>query len=225
MKTWRIVLLAISAMLLAISTALLVTAATGSSWSDASGWIEALATTAGLGAAVAAAALIVRTLQLETERDEARFEFERRAQATLIAAWGIDVEYETAKNQDGYEVPAAITGAKLHLRNASQVPVTQLEIKVIVRYVLETEAGTDYGTESSGITLRDVLAPSADPVVDRVILESVIPLVAEGQAIEAYPVTLVQITFTDSAGARWCRTITGLTEVATFDRNFVAWRN
>lgn len=170
----------------------------GQAWSGFADWLAAWATLFGVGAAIVAGFYAARAFRLESERERRAGEQQVRAQASLVAAWWgegpMPPDANAARRFMG--PPSGV-----FLRNASEVPVT--EVSVSVR---RPDSGTMLEKMDVGIlgpTSESVLrAPSRDTWdLYRAMPDGVRPNVT--------------LSFRDAAGARWVRTPDGaLTQVS-----------
>jgi hypothetical protein len=98
-------------------------------------WVAALATVAAFAGASVAVWYASQALRVELARDARRFEAERRAQAALVHI-AMDVETEGhvterfagGQHSTTYHRPVIPVGATLHLTNASQLPVYDVQV-------------------------------------------------------------------------------------------------
>lgn len=141
-----------------------VVAAVGSviTWDidDYPAWLEALATTAALIAAVFAARYAFAAFQLETRREERWMDQQRSHQAELISAWPLVVSFETGE-PDPYsseQEPRGISGVQIQLQNASSTPVTNVWIDVAI--VVQRLDGPRR-LQMTGLRIARVLPPTA----------------------------------------------------------------
>ncbi len=161
----------------------LVLAGPAANWGDVPTWLSSIATVLALAFAAVAAVAAQRVYRIESERDrisaEARREqeaFLRRTQAALVSAWW--------GRQDGGERPDR-WGA--FVRNASETPVYQASLTVM----------DIHDPDVSERSELPIVPPGAEPAFHPSDLA-----VQDGQRTVDYR---VEITFTDSAGARWIR--------------------
>ena len=158
----------------------------GLNWGDVPGWVTTIAGVFALLFAAVAAITAIRVYRIESERDiesakERREEAEsrRRAQAALVSAW----------------CGSHVTDSKppdwgIFLRNASETPVHQARVSMAKEHEPDTRDDFD-------IT---VLPPTSEPAF--------YPNGIWSAALQKkFPATnfRVEMSFTDSAGARWLR--------------------
>jgi hypothetical protein len=99
---------------------------TGAGAENLAGWVEATATLAALLAAIVAGAYASAAFRLEVRRDEIRVTTDRRAQASLVAAW-----LEFVISEDAGLPYHQLKSIVIRLRNASELPVTSVRFDVI----------------------------------------------------------------------------------------------
>lgn len=202
---------------LAVVIGLLLGAETGSM----ADWIAAIATVAAFGAAGLAAWHAARAFNLERERDVQSVRSQRTAQAALVAAWPDRFLGNWEQQHDGTSLSIpGIRGAVAMLRNASDIPVT--EVHVDFTAVLSFADATASATmKYLGGTDLAVLPPASAPIEIRWVVneEAVmipgVPTVGPGDDYPDYGTydparLLVTITFRDATGVRWHRDQTGL---------------
>lgn len=177
--------------------------AEGGSYAD---WLAATATLAAFAAAVFAARYAVEAYNIESMRDEERRQAERRVQAGLVAAWFDRVEghYGAQDELTGSLTQSGVSGAWVHLRNASPVPVSSVKLTAVL--VADAPGGRRIehflGDHDIG-----VLPPTADNTPSRPIrAEQVFTFSGNGvtAADLQYDVEFA-IRFRDSAGRHWTR--------------------
>lgn len=201
MKTWKIALVVAGAMALVVGVAKFLAAQGNDPHpSQLPAWIEAIATLAAFGAAAAAALLVSRTVSIELQRESDRLEVARSSQAVLVAAWIGPVSFVRGKqNEDtGLEPGLYLRSVDVVVRNASQVPVSDVELHVIVligrnryRYDVSEEVGTLEPETTTQIPVDFDMRPPAEGAEDLELLE-------------------VNIHFRDAAGIVWERDRMGL---------------
>lgn len=152
-------------------------------------WATAVVAAGALAAAVVAARVSWRVLQIELDRDSERREVaERAAQADSVAAWATTVDHEFAE----LTVPRSLGAV---VRNASSLPVYNLVVTFI---------GPD-GTDRARITVP-VFPPGEDqfhcPIEPRrpERQDDEVPVYAE-----SFSEFAVALTFRDTAGRTWVR--------------------
>lgn len=169
--------------------------------SELPSWIEAGATVVGVGAAIVAGFYAARAFLLEFER-ESRWEVSTRsAQASRVAAWPLELTFQhgVTDDSDGFEVPVAVDGAIVRVRNASDLPIARARLVVgamVVRgdgFSEELDIGVvEYGHIDPESTI-DVRVPAIEP-------ESLGVLMTD-----SFRETRVFLQFTDAVGRSWSR--------------------
>lgn len=168
-----------------------------------SDWVAALATTGALVAAAIAARYAAGVLMIEQRREE-RAEGDRRAeQANRVAAWPDRVLYHWGDQDEssGELFPTAVLGAKVKLRNGSDVPVTRLSLNLIVEH--PDRDGRSLCIASANL---DLLAPTAEPIeiaVQRA--DDSAPALVSPEVLGRELPMHVTITFRDWQGRDWVR--------------------
>lgn len=157
--------------LVVVGTAIMIGLFTGAETGSMADWVAAMATLAAFGAAILAARYAAGAFALESGRDAQFLAAQRRSQAALVAAWPEKFIPHWEHHQDGTStVVEGITGGVAMLRNASDVPVTNVHVDftVILAYA---DGRADAETRYLGGEDLAVLTPSAEPreiqVVDR----------------------------------------------------------
>lgn len=150
------------------------------------GWIEALSTFAAFIAAVIAVRYTKRVFEIEQKRDERLDEDRRSAQASTVAAWVGIKTIHIEKERDSWRPARDVEQYGYFLRNASELPVTNLEFRT--------------GKMLESFESLDVLPPGDEPLFIRLDQNVVNDFTNDG--VESPPVTL---SFTDAAGHRWIR--------------------
>ncbi|GEP38874.1 hypothetical protein NPS01_25370 [Nocardioides psychrotolerans] len=198
-----------------LSLAMLATWRSGGAWADVAGWIEALATLAAFSAAVVAAVVVSRTFEVERARDD-------RAQASLIAAW------TTGETEGDYaidpvtelEVDRGITFVQVAVRNASPVPVRNVQVRldlqaVPVRPTSREDSGTTHASRYFGTADIETLPPEDEReihwVTARMPVDPLAPEFPREHTVRFH----LSMRFTDAAGYTWERDHIGrLTRIA-----------
>lgn len=204
--TVAILLTGLSVMLLTIcvaSTAWWIAGRPDSEWPA---WVEAGATVAAVGAAIVAGFYAARAFRLEFTRERRWEEARVTAQASLVAAWwGVDPDPAEPRPGTVGAKLAAVYGAPISrgilLRNASEVPVT--EVDVIVR---RPDTRVNIDTINVGL-----LPPGTEPAFQERSAE-VSDLYA---AMPREMTPEVFVYFTDAAGNRWERSPSGALSPST----------
>ena len=179
-------------------------------------WMAAIATVAALVAAVVAARYAAGAFDLERSRDEQVFLERKTAQAALVAAWPERFIPNQDQEHDGsMTVVEGIVGAIAMLRNASNVPVTDVHLDFTV--VLERADGhSDAQFRHLGGVDIAVLPPTSETVEARWVSTSGavmipgVPTSGDGLDYPHYGTydpshLIVDIAFRDAAGVRWHR--------------------
>ncbi|HEY4267282.1 MAG TPA: hypothetical protein VGM94_03725, partial [Galbitalea sp.] len=126
-------------------------------------WVAAIATVAAFGAAIVAARYAAGAFNLERDREGELLRAKRTAQASLVAAWPDRFIPNWQQQQSGPDIAyEGISGAVAMLRNASDVPVTNVHVDFTV--VLNFADGTK-AAELSYLGGEDlaVLPPGSEP--------------------------------------------------------------
>ncbi len=189
-------------------------------------WIEAVATVAAFAAAVSAARYAASAFTLEREREAQRLDAERRAQASLVAAWPTRFLPYVENMRDGtWRTVAGVSGAEAAIRNASDIPVTSVHVDFYVVHTLG-DARTEPDIELLGGEDLAYLPPDAEPQPirwssgGRRHLLAGVPSI--GEPDDYYPDEppydparlLLDIWFRDAAGVVWHRDRVGRLEEA-----------
>lgn len=204
-EIWRIVTIAVGAVLIVTGLACAGVGLDDGSVSDLPAWLEGVSTLAAVVAASAAAIYAAGAFQLETQREDRFVDAQRRHQAERVAAWHV----LRRSVSDPTERPLAFAPSTnvVRARNASDLPVTS------ATFVLQ------FGDEMIGAQELAVLPPSTEPM--DVPLERELIIALQG-ARERFtpdfpghpPPVAIDLAFTDAAGQRWRRTAAGsLSEV------------
>jgi hypothetical protein len=179
-------------------------------------WVAAIATVGALGAAVVAARYAAGAFDLEQGREERLF-FERRsAQAALVAAWPEQFIPNREQEHDGsMTVVEGITGAVAMLRNASDIPVTNVHIDFTV---VLAKADGRVAAEVRYLGGEDlaVLPPASEATEARwisaagAVMIPGVPTLGDGMDYPHYGTydpshLIVDVTFRDAAGVLWHR--------------------
>jgi hypothetical protein len=126
-------------------------------------WVAAIATVAAFVAAVIAARYAAGALDLERGREEQRLQAERRAQASLVAAWPAKfIPHQELQNNDTWLTVEGIAGAAAMIRNASDVPVTGVHVDFWVVHGEETSHQEADIRFLGGVDVK-VLPPVTEP--------------------------------------------------------------
>ena len=156
-------------------------------------WLGAVSTAFAFLAAMYAARYAARMWVLETVREE-------RAQAALVAAWydqeaapsSVGLHVTTGPDGHPVSVGASYTVTGIYLRNASQVPVTDVRYRLFI--------GEDPISTPAAIGL---LPPSTEPVFTEIPHGEIER--QEGQPLRVGLRPTVELEFRDAAGLRWQR--------------------
>jgi hypothetical protein len=188
-------------------------------------WVAAVATVAAFGAAILAARYAAGAFELESGRDAQFLAVQRRSQAALVAAWPDKFIPHWDHHPDGTStIVEGITGGIAMLRNASDVPVTNVHVDFTV---ILAHADGLAGAETRYLGGEDlaVLPPSTEPreirwsIAPTAVMIPGVPTLGDGQDYPDHgtydPARLmVDITFRDATGVLWHRDHAGrLTEV------------
>lgn len=180
-------------------------------------WVAATATVAALGAAVIAARYAAGAYHLESAREGQLLRAQRSAQAALIAAWPDRFLPHWEHNHDGTSTTIeGITGAVAMLRNASDVPVTNVHVDFTVVLAYAEDELAQANLRYLGGADVAVVPPGPEPLEIRWATEAsavMIPGVPTLGAGDDYPDhgtydpgrLLVDIVFRDAAGVLWRR--------------------
>lgn len=201
-------------------------------WGDAPTWLSAIVSAAALGAATMAGVAARNTWRLEHERDLARQDSEKAAQASLVAAypgWGHELaRAEGWLRKDGgwedpsfgYDCPAVL------VRNASELPVYDVVIEApLPRHAHEhTPGDTSCGCEGpyyaghvppgdphvETLHFEDVEASLISDDLKQWVSDSPSPVDDDGEKIMRTIEEWIHggrpaISFTDANGQRWLR--------------------
>lgn len=213
----EMIMFAVAGSLLIIAAGCGLAWATDGSWSDAAGWVEALATVSAFGAAILAAVLVGRTLDLELEREDKRLDADRSGQAALVAGWPdnlIMLRQKVKEASSAWEteewVDVGVHGCWVFVRNASAVPVTEVDVRIAISLMDRASHGEKFHTiyaRHSEQYLPPSDSPARWPVTSRQF--TMVPdLDTEPLSPREYWV-LVDFRFTDAAGIKWHRGPTG----------------
>ncbi|WP_435746472.1 hypothetical protein [Nocardioides sp. SYSU DS0663] len=175
------------------------------SWASFPQWLEAVATGLAVVAAAVAALYAARAFGLERAREDRWQADQRRAQAALVAAWasGPSYHHDRAALIDGLSVRSGIDGARVRVRNASDIPVARVTVDVSVD--LSAEGAEPMRRVSLGTHALPVLGPAVteDVVVHA---DEVLTFNDPDVSFEDVVVTLrVGLSFIDAAGVLWRR--------------------
>lgn len=174
-------------------------------------WLEAWATVLGVCAAIIAGFYAARAFALESQREHRWEEQQRASQAALIGAWpgALVLNLKHSAEGDPYslqvEDPEDIRGAQASLRNASPLPVTQVEVDFYLVLLDGNAVGRD--RRLLGSTRLSSLPPSPDhlPVILDLNEDPHQRTATEAQHSELQ----VEIHFRDAAGQVWSRDAIG----------------
>lgn len=181
-------------------------------------WLMAATSVVTLVAAVAAAVYAAGAFRLEGDREDRWNDAQRRAQAGLVAAWADEgVQSIVLKGQSNEltgEVQGQVTGRQVlaQLRNASEIPVTDVHLTPGIDIVGQDEDGRDHVLDRvHGRTKKiAVLPPASQPKPHKLVVTQ--PSAKGHELRRLYPSIgpmrqqpFVNIEFTDAAGVRWRR--------------------
>lgn len=171
-------------------------------------WIEAGATVAAVGAAIVAGFYAARAFGLEHQR-EARWEDQQSsAQAALVAAWpgNFSVDGGGSNSYGGTSGPPRLTHVRVHIRNASSAPVTQVWVDATL--VVDQPDG-QRRIHFARHQVARVLAPESEPDAPWVEGDQHVDLTQFVGGMEADYWAEVAITFRDAGGRDWKRLAEG----------------
>lgn len=158
-------------------------------------WIAALATVAAVVAAVWAGKTAKRLYDQEVDRDQRVIDNAERAQADRVAAWMAHSNDPLVPGTEGTGFGMVKRGWVCRLRNASDVPVYNVDVRI------EAPGGQERGRIE-----RSTLPPTSTH------FDADLPDMSH--AISGtennYRLLLARISFTDAAGRRWTRSGTGI---------------
>lgn len=190
----------------------------GADRDELAGWVEAGATAAAFLAAAVAAVFAAGAFRLESRREERWEDQQRSAQAGLVAAWfEVRVEKWTVDTpRDGalaFLTPNSGTHSvpSVAYRNASDVPVTQVRVDLMVASV--DPDSRERIVKEFGVLNRELIPPSREHGywdLDEPMARARTGLFAEAAELGyEHTVTQVMLEFTDAAGRRWLRDFSG----------------
>jgi hypothetical protein len=201
-----IIIIAAGGLVLAASLALW--AVTGTRLVEFPPWLESVSAFATFIAAVTAGIFAVAAFKIEFDRDVRWHVAQRRSQAALVAAWVYeaerDEEFET--DDDGFEFATDIglTAVRVKVRNASELPVTNVAIRVRLTAATDDGNGMDREIGTAGIA---VLEPSPEAI--QVVVLTPFDFIDEGAALPPDYTVHVSTQFVDAADLSWERTSSG----------------
>lgn len=153
--TSQILLTAATFVLLTVSIAYATWRQANVPSSEFPAWLEAWGTVLGVGAAIVAGFYAARAFRLKFERERRWEDQQRSAQASLVAAWPSE---DFRLVIDGQEVIHAV---EAYARNASALPVSQIEIHFFVTYF--DQEGEKRSNAFLGSVKKSYLAPNDEP--------------------------------------------------------------
>lgn len=166
----------------------------GSEREDLAQWVMAGAAVATLIAAVGAAVFAASAFGLESERESRFQDGQRRQQAERIAAW-FTTEDAPVTGRKG-EVYFYQESHVVHLRNASDLPVTGVDVLVAIEGTLVVRIQ------------RDVLPPAEEPIDIYLDADQAQQMAGAWQSLgttKEHCPPKVDLGFVDTAGQRWLR--------------------
>lgn len=195
-------LLAVGAIGATFCVAGLMVSLMGQPVADFPAWWEATSTAAAFAAATLAAVYAATTFERERSRDEERELQRRQEQASLVAAWVGELAPHSSSTGPVPIATGGVSAVRVQLRNASALPVENVEIRVELTEILASGA-----TMSQDLPLHilDVLPPDDRP------LAYVVPVPARhgaGMKVRAQTVdwsARVDLSFLDATGIGWTR--------------------
>jgi hypothetical protein len=171
-------------------------------------WLESVSAFATFIAAVTAGIFAAGAFKIEFDRDVRWHVAQRRSQAALVAAWVHEVERdeEFETDDDGFEIGTEIglTAVRVKVRNASELPVTKVGIRVRLTAATDDGNGMDREIGSAGIA---VLEPSPEAI--QVVVLTPFDFIDEGAVLPPDYTIHVSMQFVDAADVAWERTSSG----------------
>jgi hypothetical protein len=202
-RRWRLIIpLALLAVIAVLAPATLGWRWSGSERTELAQWVMASASVVTLVAALAAAVYAAGAFHLESEREERWNDSQRRQQASLVAAWTAGYE----NDEEG-----RVLGADVVLRNASNLPVTSVSVRLRVELWSPGRSDVVYSGDWVDVGL---LPPSehGDHSVQWVQVEpgnlpatGVRTLSLEHPDATFKPDVYAELTFRDAGGSLWRR--------------------
>lgn len=173
-------------------------------------WLEATSTLAAVLAAMYAGLYAARAWTLEVEREERWADQQKLAQAAKVAAWpGGWIEGHIYNSETQLDEPGPLEGVKVFVRNASDVPVTDLFVEAI----LKINQASDRPMVITFIAERRItrlMVPAGEPVEMTLKADEPInPRVYVPGNIGPDWWCELRISFRDAAGQKWTRLADG----------------
>jgi hypothetical protein len=171
-------------------------------------WLESIATTLALAAAVFAARYAYRAFELETDRDERFLAQQRSSQAELVSAWPGSFSYEAGDLDpygDGTGKPG-LYSVQVYLRNASAAPVTSVWIDA--SFVIQLPDGP-HRVHFAAQQVKRILPPTSEP--DGMWIRADTPIEPADYTADEDPEYWAElsISFRDAGGRTWKRLAEG----------------
>ena len=198
-----------------VAIAVVVGLISGADTGSMADWVAAIATVAAFGAAILAARYAAGAFRLESDREGQLLRAQQTAQAALVAVWPDRFVTSWLPEHDGVDTADGIAGAVAMLRNASDVPVTNVHVDFRV-LLADAEGLAEANSTYLGGEDLAVLPPSTEPReikwflgLDPVMIPEV-PMLddgGDGPPSGTYDSSrlVVDITFRDAAGVLWHR--------------------
>lgn len=187
--------------LLVVAALVFLVSAAGTWWVDDRSafpsWLSAVATFAAFAAAAVAARYAAQVQARESHRDQARARDQRRAQADRVAAWvssgPVYGRAGAGKALDSLQIVSMTVAA----RNASQLPVTEVDIAVY--HYVENQPDPVFVA-----AVGHHLLPPDDTTERLLAFSDIAPLSTPPDKDRG---ARVMVLFTDASGRRWMRGI------------------
>ncbi len=192
MRVRWVFLVGVTATALVGGLGLLVGQWAGATRAEMPGWIEATATTAAVGAAVAAAIPVTRAVQMELTNERIRLDLAQKSQAVLLSAWPTATRWR-AEREDQRAAEVDVVA-----RNASPAPVTSASVSVAVRV-------PGLGAPMLGEADLGLLPPGEQRELTVTVRPQHPPEPGEVPDWESPGEARVTLDFVDSAGFMWWR--------------------
>lgn len=163
-------------------------------WGDAPTWLAGGVALAALVAAWRAGSIAAELLRVERSREDDRAWRDASSQARLVSAW-IDVGYQ----RDEFGSPTAVESLTGFVRNASAVPVHDVEVSPLLDRRDTVDGGDWLAARLEWPTLPPSDEPRAEPILGPVVA------LVDSAARASDIAVRCKIAFTDSSGTRWVR--------------------
>jgi hypothetical protein len=199
----------LTAAMFLVAAGVVVGIATGSQSGTTAEWVSATSTAGALIAASFAAWYAAGAFGVERIREDRWQQEQRASQASLVAAWTRPTLRMVAAGELNVE---AITGVTVWLRNASQVPVTQIEFELF--HVRQVAPGRGGALLTSLVFKQhlDVLPPGDRPMELQITDPGVLDELSSSWSLDMpwAPELRIVLRFQDSAMRRWRRSTSGI---------------